>query len=383
VDEDRAMFGFRHWKALHILVSESDERPYSGLEHEDSPYNAVPDAGLSKRDVLEHLGAPLLAHEQSHSWVGKFRRPAGLYSKRDYQGPEETSLLWVYEGLNQYVSTVLATRAGFNDAAYARDELASWSAFSAHQSARASTPLVDTAVASPVLRNPGGWQTLHRAQDYYFEGALVWLEADGIIRAESHGARSLDTFLRSFFGQRDTEPIVSTFTRQDVEAALSAVSPHDWHEFFERRIYQVHDAAPTGGLEATGWKLVYTAEPNGDRFLPGGVDRRGVQRYSIGLVVANSGNIVDVQPDSPADRAHVGPHTTITAVDGHTFSIDALVDAIAHPGNGKITLLTRSGQSVDSHDLTYAGGLRYPHLERVDGKPDYLTDILKAVRQRH
>jgi predicted metalloprotease with PDZ domain len=123
IDQDQAMFGFRHWKTMHLLVSQSDALPYDGLEHEDSPYDAIVDAGLSKADQLEGVGWPLLAHEQSHSWDGKYRRPAELYSKPDYQGPEQTTLLWVYEGLNEYIGMLLATRAGFNDPPYMRDLL--------------------------------------------------------------------------------------------------------------------------------------------------------------------------------------------------------------------------------------------------------------------
>jgi len=202
IDQDRAMFGFRHWQTLHLLVSQSEARPYDGLEHEDSPYNAIGDAGLSKKDQLEKFGWPLLAHEQSHSWDGKYRRPAELYSKPDYQGPERTSLLWVYEGLNEYIGCLLATRAGFNDAAYMRDQLGRVAAYFAHEPARTSTALVDTATENWVLRSvDGGWDALRRGQDYYDEGALIWLSADALIRTQSQGGVSLDDFLRTFLGQ--------------------------------------------------------------------------------------------------------------------------------------------------------------------------------------
>jgi hypothetical protein len=31
IDQDRAMFGFRHWQTLHLLVSQSEARPFDGL----------------------------------------------------------------------------------------------------------------------------------------------------------------------------------------------------------------------------------------------------------------------------------------------------------------------------------------------------------------
>ncbi|MGA2203202.1 MAG: M61 family peptidase, partial [Terriglobales bacterium] len=230
VDQDRAMFDFRHWRTLHILVSQSEARPFDGLEHEDSPYNAIGDAGLSKKDQLQKFGWPLLAHEQSHSWDGKYRRPGELYSKPNYQGPERTSLLWVYEGLNQYIGMLLATRAGFNDAAYMRDYLGRTAADLSAEPGRASTPLVDTATEDWVLRAfDVGWYSLRRGQDYYDEGALIWLRADTIIREQTQDRLSLDDFLRSFLGQRDTDPIVVPYTREDVEASLSAICPFDWH----------------------------------------------------------------------------------------------------------------------------------------------------------
>ncbi len=379
IDQDRAMFGFRHWQTMHILVSQSTARPFDGLEHEDSPYNAIGDAGLSKKDQLEKFGWPLLAHEQSHSWDGKYRRPAELYSKPDYQGPERTSLLWVYEGLNEYIGYLLATRAGFNDAAYMRDYLAQAAAGFAHEPGRASTALVDTATEDWVLRTVGGgWAALRRGQDYYDEGALIWLRADAIIREQSQDRLSLDDFLRSFFGQRDTPPIVVPYTRADVEAALSAILPFDWHTFFETRIYQVNNQPPTDGLEAAGWRLVYNATPNNEPFYAGTSPAAPSYHaeYSIGIALAKDGAITDVLPGTPAYDAGLGPQMTILAVDGRIYSADALNASIAHPQNGKIAFIVRNFDAVETREIQYAGGLRYPHLERIPGSHDYLSEIL-------
>ena len=384
VDQDRAMFGFRHWQTLHLLVSQSAAVPFDGLEHEDSPYNAVGDAALSKKDELAKLGWPLFAHEQSHSWDGKYRRPAELYSKPDYQGPERTSLLWVYEGLNEYIGMLLATRAGFNDAAFMRDYLGQAAAEYSHEPARATTALVDTAIENWVLRSvDSGWSSLRRSQDYYNEGALIWLLADVQIREESKGSLSLDNFLRSFFGQRDTGPIVVPYTREQVEASLSAVWPIDWHSFFEARVYQVNSKPPTDGLEAAGWRLVYDATPNSSSapwLPPDNYDAR----YSIGIAVKKDGSIEDVLPGTPAFEAGLGPQMKIVAVDGRAYSADVLAEAIAHPPNGKMSLVVRNFDSVESREIQYAGGVRYPHLERIPGSHDYLSEILEArVSQEH
>ena len=378
IDEDQAMFGFRHWQTMHLLVSQSEARPFDGLEHEDSPYDGIGDAGLSKPDQLEGFAWGLLAHEQSHSWDGKYRRPAELYSKPDYQGPERTSMLWVYEGLNQYIGMLLATRAGFNDAAYMRDALGSIASDLAQELGRESTPLVDTATQDWVLRSArGGWSSLRRRQDYYDEGALIWLRADTIIREQSHDRVSLDDFLRSFFGQHDTPPTVVPYTRADVEASLSAIWPYDWHTFFEQRIYQVNSQPPTDGLEAAGWRLVYNPAPNNKIFY---ADLPGVPTYyataSIGILLKKDGTIYDVVPGMPAYNAGLGPSMKVVAVDGRPYSPEALTESIAHPPNGKISLIVRNFDTVQTREIQYAGGVRNPHLERIPGSHDYLSEIL-------
>jgi len=376
IDQDRAMFGFRHWQTLHILVSQSEARPFDGLEHEDSPYNGIGDAALSKKDQLEKLGGWLLTHEQSHSWDGKYRRPAELYSKPDYQGPERTSLLWVYEGLNQYIGMLLSARSGFNDAAYARDTFASTAADLVHETGRISTALVDTATENWVLRDAkGGWSALRRDQDYYQEGALIWLQVDAMIRQQSQGRLALDDFLRSFFGQRDTEPIVMPYTRQDVEASLSATVPFDWHSFFETLIYKVNNKPPIVGLEAAGWRLMYDANPNS--FYTSWLPDRYDGSYSIGMEVKKDGTISEVWPGTPAYEAGLGPQMTILAVNGRVYSSDVLNESIARPRNGKISVIVRNFDSVESRDIQYAGGVRYPHLERIPESHDYLTEILE------
>lgn len=375
VEQDRAMFGFRHWQTMHFLISQSAADPYDGLEHEDSPWDGIDDAGLSKKDELERLGFPVLAHEQAHSWDGKYRRPAELYSKTDFQGPERTTLLWVYEGLTEYIGEVLATRAGFEDAAYFRDFRGQATANLMNETGRTSSALVDTATDNWVMRNAGPeWSSLRRGQDYYDEGALIWLRADVIIRERSHGRLSLDDFLRSFLGQRDTGPIVVPYTREDVENALSAILPYDWHQFFETRVYEVNQEPLTADLEAAGWRLTYNDTPNPERYW----DKPGSYHasYSIGMDVDKDGKIYHVVPNTPAYDAGLGPDMTVVAVNGRAYSSDVLNEAIAHPRDGKISVMARNFDSVQQYEIRYAGGVRYPHLVRIPGSHDYLSEIV-------
>jgi predicted metalloprotease with PDZ domain len=306
-----------------------------------------------------------------------------MYAQKNYQGPERTSLLWVYEGLNMYAGLLLATRSGFSDAGYAGDSMAGWAAWLGHLPSRTSVALVDTATENWLLRTvDGGWSMLRRSQDYYQEGALIWLQADAIIREQSGGRRSLDDFLRQFFGQLDTEPIVVPYTRADIEAGLAAVSPYDWHGFFETRVYQPRTAPPTEGLEAAGWRLVYNGTPNRDRFYGPGFDAAGMQLYSIGALVKTDGTIADVLPGTPAYAAGLGPHMTIVSIDGRAFSMETLTEAITHPVNGNLSIVVKNFNSVQPREIGYAGGLRYPHLERIPGSHDYLTEILVARPDR-
>jgi predicted metalloprotease with PDZ domain len=221
-----------------------------------------------------------------------------------------------------------------------------------------------------------GWDGIRRAQDYYFEGALIWLRADTIIREQTQDRLSLDDFLRRFFGQRDTGLIVVPYTREEVEASLSAICPYDWHAFFETRIYQVNSKPPIEGLEAAGWHIVYNDTPNNEPFFSVLLPIKVFAGNSIGMAVEKDGSIFDVVAGSPAYNAGLGPHMTVMAVDGRVYSADVLNEAIAHPKNGKITLIVRNFDGVEIREISYAGGLRYAHLERIPGTHDYLSEIL-------
>jgi predicted metalloprotease with PDZ domain len=223
-----------------------------------------------------------------------------------------------------------------------------------------------------------GWSSLRRGQDYYDEGALIWLRADTIIREQTQNRLSLDDFLRSFFGQRDSGPVVITYTREDLEASLAAICPFDWHAFFETHVYQANSKPPTDGLEAAGWRLVYNAMPNNEPFYsdflaPGSY----YAWYSVGMAVKKDGTISDVVPGTPAYDAELGPKMKILAVDGHPYSNDALSESIAHPRDNAISLVVRNFDSVQTLKIKYTGGIRYPHLERIAGIHDYLSEILE------
>ena len=91
VAETGKLFGARHYRDYHFLLTLSDHVAHFGLEHNESD-----DSRLGERALISPGGANsvagLLAHEFVHSWNGKFRRPKDLYSPY-YEAPMETDLL--------------------------------------------------------------------------------------------------------------------------------------------------------------------------------------------------------------------------------------------------------------------------------------------------
>src|SRR5262245_40631658 len=255
--EADALFGARHFRHYHFLLTLSDHTAHFGLEHHESSDDRVAERMLVDPD-LRVRAAGLLPHELVHSWNGKYRRPADLVTA-DYQQTPRTDLLWVYEGLTSYLGSVLTARSGLRTPEQCRDDLAAIGATLDHQAGRSWRPLVDTAVSAQVLYGaPDGWESWRRSVDFYGEGVLIWLEADAIIRRESHGTKSLDDFCRLFHGGTSGEPQVKPYTFDELVNALGQVVPYNWSGFFTTRLTSTSPRAPLGGIEACGWKVAYS-----------------------------------------------------------------------------------------------------------------------------
>jgi predicted metalloprotease with PDZ domain len=381
VGETGALFGARHYGSYSFLLTLSDHTAHFGLEHHESSDNRVAERTLIDDDE-RRTSADLLAHEMTHSWNGKYRRPAGL-QPGSFEKPMHGDLLWVYEGLTQYLGEVLAARSGLWTLDEYRDSLAITAATMDLQGGRAWRPLQDTTTAAQILypaRADGtAWR---RSVDFYPEGALLWLEADALIRRESAGAKSLDDFCRLFHGGESGPPRVVTYTFDDVVAALQRVVPYDWRGFWRSRLDALGPRAPLGGLAASGWKLAFTDKL--PKMQESTEERRKLvdERYSIGFVVNKQDSLIpDVVPDSAAAQAGVGPGMKLLAVNGRRWSRDTLRDAIRETQTlGRpLELLVENGEFVRTHRLDYDGGLRYPHLEPDPGQADVLTQILQPL----
>jgi predicted metalloprotease with PDZ domain len=379
VAETGALFGARHYRHYDLLLTLSDEVGGRGLEHHESSDNAPGEKGLT--DPSTHLlNAGLMPHEFTHSWNGKYRRPAGL-ATRNYQEPMTGDLLWVYEGLTDYLGNVLTGRIGLWTQKQYQESLAETAASLDYRAGRSWRSLEDTAVSVQMLRlAPGGWQNWRRGLDYYPEGELVWLEVDTRIRQLTNNQKSLDDFCRAFYGGQSGPPTVVPYSFDDVVRALNAVAPYDWAALLRDRVYAVQPRAPLGGIEQGGWRLVYNDTPNEMMKAVEGVARMANFTYSLGFYVsAESGTLGDVIVGSPAFKAGLGPGMKMIAVNGRKYSGSRLNAAlVASRGtNQPVELLVENAHKFKTYTIDYHDGPRHPHLERVADKPDLLDDVIK------
>ncbi len=317
----------------------------------------------------------------AHSWNGKYRRPDGLATK-DFSEPQKGDLLWVYEGLTDYYGRVLAARSGIRTAGDFRDEIAEIAARLSNQAGRNWRSLEDTAIGvQTTFFSREDYYDYRRGAEYYQESTLIWLDADVLIRKLSNGAKSLDDFCHIFTGGPAGMPAVKPYNFSDIVATLNQVQPYDWAAFLKTRIQKVTPAAPLGGIEGGGWKLIY----NGTR--------ADIWRFredywkaldfshSIGISLQRGDSIVDVGVTSKAFAAGIAPASKLIAVNGRQYTPEVLRDALKAAKNSAepIELLVKNGEFYKTHRLDYHDGERYPHLERDSSKPDVLSDIAKPT----
>jgi predicted metalloprotease with PDZ domain len=385
VRETGAAYNSRHYNVYHFLLTLSDVAGGEGLEHGQSSDNGVGEKGFS--DASHQLAeSDLLSHEFTHSWNGKYRRPFNLYQD-NFAKMQEGSLLWVYEGMTQYMGNVLAARSGLKSQEQYRDILAASAANLDYKPGREWRSTEDTAIAASILRggNPA-WSNWKRGQDYYQEGELFWLDADTLIRQKTDNKKSLTDFLHIFLAKGgNTGPLIVTYNRNELIADLNEVVKYDWATFIHDRVDVINPRADLAGIEQGGYKLVYTDKPSRSaRTIAASGGRRGGGIdvwYSIGIRVNGEGNIVDVRWNGPADKATLFPGQKIIAVNGNIFSADALKSAIdqAKGSTEPIHLILQGDTFVTTANIDYHDGERYPSLVRVDGTPDYLDDITKPL----
>jgi len=380
VRETGALFGARHYRTYHFLLTLSDHVASFGLEHHESSDDRIGERGMID-EVDRKNSADLLPHEFTHSWNGKYRRPAGLATP-DYSEPMKGNLLWVYEGLTQYLGEILTPRSGLLSADEFREDLAITAAALDNKSGRTWRPLEDTAVAAQLLYNTrDDYAAYRRGVDYYDEGTLIWLEADVLIRKLSKGKKSINDFCRLFYGGQGGRPELKTYTFEDVVEALNAVQPYDWSAFLRERLESTAAHAPLGGIENSGWKLTYSPARSSMWRNREEESKSANLMYSIGLKVSEDGAIGDVAMGLPAQKAGVSPATKLIAVNGRQFSTVVLREAIQAAVNktAPIELLIKNGEYYQTFKIDYHGGELYPRLTRDESKPDVLSQIIEPL----
>ena len=381
VSEARLAFGANHFDHYEFLLAASDKIGSIGLEHHRSSENQLEPDSFTAWDKNE-FDRGLLPHEYGHSWSGKFRRPARLWTP-DYRQPMQGDLLWAYEGQDQFWGLVLAARSGLQSKDMVLSQLATYAGNYSVLPGRQWRSVEDTG-NDPVFagRKPKPYASLTRGEDYYTEGALIWLEADQLIRSRTGGNKSIDDFAKLFFGMRDGDWGELTFELADVAATLNAVTPYDWANFLETRLNQPAQPAPLAGIVAGGYRLVWKDEPNPyDKARM--TDAKNVSlTYSIGLTIDKDAKVTATQWDSPAFNAGIVNGAKIVAINGTTYDIDGIKAAITAAKTGApLVLLIQRGDRFESRSIDYRGGLRWPWLERAAaGKAPTGLDLLLTPR---
>ena len=382
VAEAGKLFGATHYRDYHFLLSLSDHVAHFGLEHHEANDSRTRERSLIDPQLTE-LMAGLLPHEYTHSWNGKYRRPAGLNTP-DFDAPMKDDLLWVYEGLTEYLGDVLTARSGLLTPEQYREDLALTAAAMEYRSGRAWRPLIDTAVDAPYLYGaPSDWTNWRRSVDFYPEGELVWLDADTTIRHLTGGKKSLDDFCRLFAGAPSLAPnevpAAKPYTLDDVVALLNQIAPYDWRKFWEERLWSTSPHAPLAGVEAGGWKLAFDETEPELLKAEESVNKDMNLMYSLGLLLDNDdGRIEDVRSGSPAAEAGIMPGMKLVAVNGRAWSPEIVRDALtaAKSAAAPLQLLLQNTEYFTTLSVDYHGGNRYPHLV-ANGKPDVLAEILE------
>jgi len=379
VAEAGALFGSRHYRDYHFLVTLSDEVAHFGLEHHESS-----DDRARERSLIDESGrisfSGLLPHEYVHSWNGKYRRPEGLISP-DYHQPMKDDLLWVYEGLTEYLGEVLTGRSGLRNPQQSREEIARLAETLDDEPGREWRPLQDTADAAVFLYDADDtWENWRRPVDFYEESEFIWLDVDATLRRLTNDQKSMNDFCRLFYGGTSGQPDLKTYTFDDVVAGLNRVAPYDWAAFLRKRLDSVSAKTPDEAIEDSGWKVVYNDRPNEIVDVREGIRSRVYLMSSVGLTLDQSGRVIDVRYGGPAFNAGIGPEMKVTAVNGLQFSPEVIKDAIeaAKTESAPIELIVANGPQVQTYGVDYHGGLRYPHLVRDENHPDFLSEILKS-----
>nr|WP_194362616.1 M61 family metallopeptidase [Neptunicella marina] len=378
VEQAYKVYGAHHYNHYDFLLALTDKLGGIGLEHHRSSENSQKPDYFTEWDK-NWLGRDLLAHEFNHSWDGKYRRPAGIWTPT-YNQVKKDHGLWVYEGQTQYWGYVFSARSGLIDHDKTMDMLARLGATydKGRPGIKWRTILDTTNDPTIAQRAPLAYRNYQMSEDYYSGGQLIWFAVDAKLRELSNNKINLDNFAKAFFGVKPGDWKVNTYEFDDVISTLNQVQKYNWTDFINQRLRGHVNLSES--LADQGWKLVYNDKPSDAVKAIEGRFKGTDLTYSLGIFISGKGTMRDVLWDSPAFNAGLSPSMTIVAVNGESYSGDAIKDAVTAAKDSKapIELLVKDFDQYSTIKIDYHGGLQYPHLERIEGKPDYLSQVLEA-----
>ena len=384
--EAGVMYGPPHYNSYHFLLSLSEYAGRHGQEHQQSSNNGLSHDGFSN-PLQADLNASVLPHEFTHSWNGKYRRPVGLNTP-DFATPMKGELLWVYEGMTQYLGNVLAVRSGFETKDQYRDALAFWAAWQDINLRRTWRNTEDSAVAAPIQGGSLAYIDLRGSQDYYAEGQLLWLDVDTTIRKLTDNKKSLHDFTLLFLAERGaTGPITVSYDFNEIVSDLNQVVPNNWAKFLRDRITELTPHANLDGINRAGWHMVYKDEPGLYEQAFFGRFKAIDAYFSLGLLLGNDGTVLEVRFLSPAFDASLAPDERIISINGNSFSSEALHKTLSEAKRGSnpsdsgapIHMIVRSGSEDREVLINYHDGEKFPALKRISDAPDVLGEVLTSM----
>jgi predicted metalloprotease with PDZ domain len=378
VTQTARLVGSHPFDQFDILLGVTDSLSPNGLEHARSTFNILPTLAVSSPRELYGWNRLLVPHEYLHAWCGKYRCPEGMATP-DFHSPMDTELLWVYEGLTQYLGELVEARCGLMSGQEFRQRFRAELRSAVHQQGRQWRSLADTGAASHLLRDGSkNWPNLRRSQDYYMEGMLFWLEVDGILREETKGAKSLDDFCHLFFRYDPTGPNPRGYNREELVAILNSLAVHDWSGLIHRRIESAQPTFDSEVASRLGYRFALQKDPP---VVPRGLFRgsSGIDALdSLGVSFSDDGVIRELMLDSPADVARLAPGMKVISIGSKVFSRSELDQALENAQmGGEIELNTVDGDAFLTIKIPYREGRRHWALSRDEGKPDLLAEILK------
>jgi predicted metalloprotease with PDZ domain len=283
--------------------------------------------------------------------------------------------------MTEFWGDVLPVRAGLMKPEDYRDLVAASAGRYAISTGPRWRPLADTAVEAQVLYDsPRAWSSARRGTDFYEASVFLWLDVDSELRAHSGGKATLDDFTHRFYGGGDGKPEVKPYVENDLYTTLAAIAPADWRAIIRKHLDVLDTNAMLEGLKHSGWQLSFSPEKNTYTELTGKVRKVTNREWSIGMRLSEKGMVMDVIEGRAAALAGVGPEMTVVAVNGKKYTPDILDAALveAQSSHKPIDLLVENDDYYRTLSVPYFDGPRFPHLKRVEGTPDTLSEVLQS-----